>query len=407
MAGPLKDIRILDLTRVLAGPWCTQILADLGAEVIKIERPGMGDDTRHWGPPWLVDADGNETAESGYFLSTNRGKHSVTVDISTAKGQEIIRALAAKSDVVIENFKVGGLRKQGLDHQSLCAIDPSLIYVSITGFGQTGPLAAQPGYDYLVQARGGLMSVTGVPDEMPGAGPQRVGVAIGDITTGLYAAIAILAALNHRTATGQGQYIDLSLLDTQVGWLANQALNYFLSGVAPTRTGEWHPNLAPYQPFPTMDEPVIIAVGNNNQFAKLCRFIGRGELAADEKFATNPARVKNRAALIPLLSEEIAKKPSAYWLQHLPTQGVPACPVNTIDKVFDEPQIKHRGIKIELDHTSGVKTPGLANPIQFSKTKIDYNKAPPMLGEDTDFVLAKVLDLTPAEIARLHDDGVL
>ncbi|MDH3379767.1 MAG: CoA transferase, partial [Gammaproteobacteria bacterium] len=323
MSGPLQGVRVLDLSRVLAGPWCTQLMADLGAEVIKVERPGAGDDTRHWGPPWLKDRAGRDTGESAYFLSANRGKQSITVDISNPDGQQLIRDLAAESDVFIENFKVGGLAAKGLGADDLLALNPRLIYLSITGFGQSGPMAAQPGYDYLIQAMGGLMSITGVEDGAPGAGPQRVGVAISDLTTGLYGAVGILSALFHREQSGRGQHIDLALLDTQVGWLANQAMNYFVGGEVPMRTGAQHPNLAPYQPFEAGDQPVIIAVGNNGQFQQLCQCIERPELIDDERFRTNPLRVQNRTALERVLQAEIRKHPAAYWLERLPARGVP------------------------------------------------------------------------------------
>lgn len=402
MSGPLKGIKVLDMTRVLAGPWCTQILADLGAEVIKIERPGVGDDTRHWGPPWLKDEDGNETREASYYMSANRGKKSVTVDIGAPEGAAIVKEIAAKSDIFIENFKAGGLAAKGLGYDDLKAINPALIYISITGFGQTGPMADQPGYDYLVQAIGGLMSITGVADGEPGAGPQRVGLAVGDLTSGMYATIGILAALHHRTNTGQGQYIDLALLDTQVGWLANQAQNYFLSGKSPVRTGAWHPNLAPYQPFAASDGPVIIAVGNDGQFAKLCAFIGKPELAQDARFATNPDRNTNRAALAAEIQEAIAHHPRAYWLENLPAKGVPCSPINTIAQAFAEPQVQHRGMKIDLPHPLSGTAPGVANPLKFSETPIEYTHAPPTLGQHTSEVLREVLGQNADAIAALQ-----
>jgi crotonobetainyl-CoA:carnitine CoA-transferase CaiB-like acyl-CoA transferase len=407
MSGPLKGLKVLDMSRVMAGPWCTQILSDLGAEVIKIERPGTGDDTRHWGPPWLKDKDGNDTREASYYMSANRGKKSVAIDIGTPEGAELVRELAAKADIFVENFKVGGLAKKGLAYDDLKAENPALIYVSITGFGQTGPMASQPGYDYLVQAIGGLMSITGVADGEPGAGPQRVGMAVGDLTSGMYATIGVLAALHHRTNTGLGQYIDLALLDTQVGWLANQAQNYFLSGKSPVRTGAWHPNLAPYQPFNASDGPVIIAVGNDGQFAKLCAFIGKPGLATDERFAITPSRNANRAVLADEIQAVVAQHPRAYWLENLPAQGVPCSPINNIEQTFAEPQVQHRGMKIDLPHTLAGTAPGIANPLNFSETPIEYTTAPPLLGEHTDEVLRAVLGQSEDDIATLHDQNIV
>lgn len=391
MAGPLSGLRVLDMTRILAGPTMTQILADLGAEIIKIERPGVGDDTRQWGPPWLKDEDGMETGEAGYYLSANRGKHSVALDISDPDDARKVRQLAAKSDFFVENFKVGGLRKYGLDYDSLKAENPGLIYLSITGFGQTGPDAAQPGYDYLIQARAGLMSITGHEDGAPGAGPMRVGVATSDLQTGLMGTIGVLAALHHRHETGEGQYIDLALLDTQVAGLVNQGFNHLMTRKVPGRTGDWHPNLAPYQPFPARDHPFVIAVGNDTQFRDLCRVIGREELADDPRFSTNPSRNDNRAVLADAISNETVRHDAAHWLDVLPAANVPACPINTIDQVFEDEQVKARGMAIELDHPLSGKVPGIANPLKFSKTPIAYHKAPPMLGEDTGAVLRRVL----------------
>lgn len=407
VAGPLNGIRVLDLSRVLAGPWCTQILADLGAEVIKIERPGVGDETRQWGPPWLADGDGATTGESAYYLGCNRGKHSVTVDMSRDEGREILVQLAARSDVVIENFKTGGLAEKGLGYTDLAAVNPALIYCSITGFGQTGPKAEDPGYDYLIQGMGGLMSITGIADGEPGAGPQRVGVAVSDLTTGMYAAIAILAALHHRTATGQGQHIDMALLDTQVGWLANQAMNYLVGGRVPQRTGAQHPNLVPYQPFPTSDGFVIIAVGNDGQFRRLCEVLGCAELATDARFATNPDRILNRRPLVAALEKITPSRDSAAWMQALNAANVPCGPINTIAEVFEDPQVRHRGMKIELDHALGVKVPGIASPMKFSATPVEYHKAPPLLGEDTESVLHRILGRSTAEIAGLRDKKVI
>lgn len=407
MAGPLTGLRVLDLSRVMAGPWCTQILADMGAEVIKVERPVSGDDTRHWGPPWLEDRDGNETRESAYYLSANRGKHSVTVDMGQPEGQALIRELAAQSDILVENFKSGGLARKGLDYATLEAIHPGLIYCSITGFGQTGPMAALAGYDYLIQAQGGLMSITGAADGEPGAGPQRVGMAVADLTTGMNATIAILGALHHRHLTGEGQYIDMALLDVQVSWLANQAQNYFCSGTPPTRTGEYHPNLVPYQPFPTADgEKVIIAIGNDGQFQRFCQAVGRPELAEDPRFATNPERVRHRLELVPIMVEITRSRAAAEWIALLGEIAVPCGPIQNIAQVFDDPQVKAREMKIELESRHG-PVPGVANPIKYSRTQLEYRKAPPALGEDTEAVLARLLGKAPAEIAGLRQRGVI
>ena len=405
--SPLAGIRVLDLTRVLAGPWCTQNLADLGAEVIKIERPLKGDDTREWGPPFLKDKAGKETRESAYFLSANRGKHSVTVDITKEAGRDLVRDLARKSDVLIENYKVGDLAAKGLGYEDIATINPRIIYCSITGFGQTGPRANEPGYDYLAQGMGGFMSITGVADNEPGAGPQRAGLAVADLTTGMYSVIGILAALRHRDATGRGQRLDMALLDTQVGWLANQAQNYFVGGEVPTRTGSWHPNLAPYQPFKTSDGYVILAVGNDLQFGRLCNFLGLPGLIGDQRFATNPARVANRIALAEALEVATAGKPSAHWLAELPRAGVPCGAVNTIDKVFEEPQVIHRGMKVTLDHTAAGPIPAVALPIKFSESVVAYELPPPMLGEHNEDVLSRVLGLDAAKIAELKSDKVI
>lgn len=407
MSGPLSGIRVLDLSRVMAGPWCTQILADLGAEVIKIERPGLGDDTRHWGPPWLKDEQGNPTKQSAYYLSANRGKHSVTVDIGSQEGQTLIRELAIECDVLVENFKTGGLDKKGLGYADMAKINPGLVYCSVTGFGHTGPMASDAGYDYLIQAQSGLMSITGVADGQPGAGPQRVGMAVADLTTGMNAVIAILSAIHHRTKTGEGQHIDMALLDVQVSWLANQALNYFCSGKVPGRTGEYHPNLAPYQPFPTEDGQVIIAVGNDGQFQRLCKALGCPEMAEDVRFATNPQRVLHREEMVGKICERTRARSSREWMDDLVSVHVPCGPIQNIAEVFDDPQVKARDMKIELEHPQLGKVPGIANPIKFSKTQQTYRKAPPLLGEDTESVLQRLLNKSPEDIALLRAGGVL
>ncbi|NWG29966.1 MAG: CoA transferase [Rhodocyclaceae bacterium] len=404
--GALAGLKVLDLSRVLAGPWASMQLADLGAEVIKVERPGSGDDTRHWGPPWLKDEAGGETRESAYYLCCNRNKRSLTVDFTQAEGQAIVRRLAAQADVVIENFKVGGLKAYGLDYASLKAVNPRLIYCSITGFGQDGPYAARPGYDFLIQAMGGLMSLTGRADGEPGAGPQKVGVALTDILTGLYATIGILAALQHREKTGQGQYLDLALLDVQVASLANQAMNYLVSSVAPKRLGNAHPNIVPYQDFPSADGDFIIAVGNDGQFARLAAALGHPEWATDARFATNAARVANRAVLIPQIRQATVMKTTAEWIAALEAVNVPCGPINDLARVFADPQVVHRGLRIELPQPGLGAVPQVASPMRLSATPVDYRHAPPLLGADTDAILAE-LGYDSAYIARLREAGVI
>lgn len=388
--GALAGVRVLDLSRVLAGPWATQMLADLGAEVIKIERPGTGDDTRQWGPPFTTRTDGSP-GDAAYFLCANRGKKSVELDMASPEGADAIRALVATCDVVVENFKVGGLAKYGLDHAALAAINPRLVYCSITGFGQTGPRAAQAGYDYMIQAMGGLMSVTGQPDGSPGAEPMKVGVAVVDLATGLYASNAILAALLHARATGQGQHIDIALFDVQAAMLANQATNWFVSGVAPTRMGNAHPNLVPYQPFPCSDGMVVIAVGNDGQFRALCGALGAEALAGDDRFATNAGRIARRAEAVVVLSTLTSSLTMAELMGRLEAAGVPCGPVNTVDQVFAEPQAIHRGLEVEqarADLSGPVRT--VASPIRMSVTPVAYDRPPPALGQDTAEVLAEL-----------------
>ncbi len=407
MGGPLGHVRVLELSRVLAGPWAAQTLADLGASVIKVEKPGAGDDTRSYAPPYAANRDGSQSSESAYFLSTNRGKRSVTIDFIHPEGQKLVQALAAKSDVVIENFKVDGLAKYGLDYPSLQPLNPGLIYCSITGFGQTGPYRHKPGYDFMIQGIGGLMSITGEPDQRPGGGPMKVGVAVADIFTGLYAAIAILGALAHRDRTGAGQYIDLALLDTQVAVLANQAMNYLVTGVAPQRLGNAHPNIVPYQVFAASDGHIIVAVGNENQFARMCEVIGRPELASDARFATNASRVNNRDELIAILQGIFAARTMRDWLESLERAGVPCGPINTVADVFADPQVQARGLKLDLPHPSIGLVPSVANPIKYSATPISYSSAPPMLGADTDEILREMLGVPPEEIARLRKAGIV
>jgi len=401
--GALSHLRVLDLSRVLAGPWAGQLLADLGAEVIKVEKPGEGDDTRRWGPPFLKDRDGRDSQESAYYLSTNRGKRSVAIDITQARGQELVRQLAAQCDVVLENFKVGGLAKYGLDYASLKAAKPDIVYCSITGFGQDGPYANRAGYDFLVQGMGGLMSLTGEA----GGEPMKVGVALTDIFTGMYASVAILAALAHRDRTGQGQHVDMALLDVQVAVLANQASNYLVGGIIPERLGNSHPNIVPYQAFPTADGHVILAVGNDSQFQRFCAVAGCPALAEDPRFATNAARVQNREILVPMLKANLASRPSAQWIEMLEAVGVPCGPINNLAQVFDNPQIRHRGMVAHMDHPVSGSVDVLANPIRLSETPVTYDRPPPQLGADTQDVLSRLLGLDQETVAALAADGVV
>ncbi|PVY81393.1 formyl-CoA transferase [Cupriavidus alkaliphilus] len=405
--GALSHLRVLDLTRVLAGPWCAQNLADFGADVIKIERPGAGDDTRTWGPPWLKDEDGRDTAEAAYYLAANRNKRSVTCDISTPEGQQIVRDLAAQSDVVLENYKVGQLKKYGLDYESLRQVKPDLIYCSVTGFGQTGPYAARPGYDFIIQGMGGFMSLTGERDDLPGGGPQKAGVAISDLMTGQYATIAVLAALAHRDRTGEGQYIDMALLDVQVAMLANMNTNYLASGQAPRRWGNAHPNIVPYQTFQAADGWIIVAVGNDGQFRKFVTDGGMPGLADDPRFATNPQRVANRDVLVPILAEMVRPRTRAQWIRDLEAAGVPCGPINTLDDVFEDDQVKARGLRVDLPHPSAGEVKLVGSPIKMSATPPQALRHPPLLGEHTDTVLAETLGYSAAQIAALRAKGVL
>lgn len=406
-SGALSHIRVLDLSRVLAGPTAGQILADLGAEVIKIERPGRGDDTRHWGPPWLNDAQGNPTAESAYFLSANRGKKSVAVDIARPEGQHVVRQLAARSDIVLENFRTGALARYGLNYASLAEHNRRLIHCSITGFGETGPYAARPGYDFLIQGMAGLMSITGEPDEVAGGGPQKVGVALADVMTGLYAVIAVLAALAEREMSGEGQHIDLALFDVQVASLANQAMNYLVSGKTPRRLGNAHPNIVPYQAFATADGHFILAVGNDDQFRRLCESIDVPEIADDERFATNATRVRHRDELIPILQTVFEQKPKAQWLQRLEAAGVPCGPINRIDEVFADPQVNARKMKVEAPHPLSGTVPLVGSPLKLSRTPPAEAVAPPTLGQHTEEVLCGELGLDRVEFDRLLREGIV
>jgi formyl-CoA transferase len=407
MPTALGHIRVLDLSRVLAGPWCSQNLADLGAEVIKIERPGLGDDTRAWGPPYAPDADGKPTDEAAYYLSANRGKRSVTVDIAHPEGQQLLREMVRDCDVVIENFKVGQLKRYGLDYEALKAIKPDLVYCSITGFGQDGPYAHRAGYDFLIQGMGGLMSVTGERDELPGGGPQKAGVALTDLMTGMYATVAVLAALTHRDRTGEGQHIDMSLLDTQVAMLANVGSNYLNSGKRPKRWGNAHANIVPYQTFACADGHIIVAAGNDGQYQKFVQAGGRPELATDDRFATNPLRVKHRDVLVPLLDAMVRERGRDEWIALLEEHGVPCGPINNLDEVFENEQVLARGMQVDLPHPVAGKVKLVRSPMKMSATPATSELAPPLLGQHTDEVLAEVLGKSGEEIAALRARGVL
>lgn len=405
--GALSHVRVLDLSRVLAGPWCTQNLADMGAEVIKIERPGVGDDTRGWGPPWLKDAQGRDTTDSTYFAAANRGKRSITVDIAGADGQALVRQLAAKSDVVVENYKVGDLARYGLGYGHLRQVNPGLVYCSISGYGQTGPSAHKPGYDFVFQGIGGLMSITGERDDLPGGGPQKVGVAIADVLTGMYATIAILAALNARSVTGAGQYIDMALLDCIVALGGNQVTGFFASGKVPHRYGNAHASLVPYQVFDSSDGQVIVAVGNDAQWQRYCEAIGRTDLAGDVRYARVSGRIVGREALIPELARTMKTDTTANWIARLEAVGVPCGPVNDYRQTFEDPQVRHRGLRVDVPRADGALAATIASPLRLASTPPVYERAPPVLGQDTDAVLAGVLGKTEAEIADLRNRGVV
>lgn len=387
MPGPLSHIRVLDLSRIMAGPWCGQVLADLGADVIKIERAGAGDDTRQWGPPFLTDSEGQSVGDAGYFLCVNRGKRSVELDLKSEKGQAAIKALAATSDILLENFKTGTLDKLGLGYESLAEINPRLIYCSITGFGLDGPKASDAAYDFMIQGMGGLMSVTGASDDDPGGGPQKVGVPIIDIMTGMYGAIGVLAALSHRDESGVGDHIDLAMLDVSVAMLANQTMNYLLSDKVPVRRGNRHPNIQPQNVYPVKDGHIVLAVGNDNQFQKFADVIGRPELANDSKFATNAARVENLDALESILCESLAKQTVSTWVDLFSEAGVPSGPINTIDKVFTEPQVKHRKMLRDLPHPKSGSVKQVISPLNFKRSPLEFNVPPPTLGQHTHEVL--------------------
>ncbi|MGD9944884.1 MAG: CaiB/BaiF CoA transferase family protein [Burkholderiaceae bacterium] len=403
----LDGVRVLDFSRVLAGPWCTQNLGDLGAEIIKVERPGIGDDTRSWGPPWLSDGDGKATHDSAYYASTNRGKRSITLDVSKPEGRDVAIELARRSQVFVENFKVGDLARYGLDYESLRKVNPALIYCSITGYGQDGPEAHKPGYDFIFQGMGGLMSITGERDELPGGGPQKVGIAVVDVLTGMYATVAILAALRHAERTGQGQRLDIALLDTVVAFGANQLVAYMVSGKVPQRYGNAHANVSPYNVFATADGHMILAVGNDSQWQGCCRAIGRPDLASDERFRKTSGRTQHRDALIPDLSAHLKTRPTAHWTAALEREGVPCGPINDYSQVLQEPQIIHRGLRVDLLRGDGGSSPSVRSPLRLSATPARHQKGPPLLGEHTDEVLADVLELDEAARTRLRQAGAI
>jgi formyl-CoA transferase len=403
----LEGIRVLDLTRVLAGPWAAQNLADLGAEVIKVERPGEGDDTRRWGPPWLKDREGRDTKEAAYYLAANRGKRSLTLDIAKPEGQAVARELAAKCDVVMENFKVGDLKRYGLDFASLSAKDPRLVYCSITGFGQTGPYAERPGYDFIIQGMGGLMSITGERDDLPGGGPQKVGVAVSDLFTGLFASNAIVAALFHRERTGAGQYIDLALLDCQVAMLANMNTSYLASGEPPVRLGNAHQSIVPYQVFQASDGYFIVAVGNDTQYVRFCDALETPALATDPRYATNPERVRNRDALVAQIASLVVRRPAAEWLERLEAAEVPCGPIRNLAEVFADEHVIARGLEVRVPHADAGQVRLVANPMRFSATPVSYEAPPPRLGEHTDDILAQVLGYDAQQIRELRARSVV
>jgi crotonobetainyl-CoA:carnitine CoA-transferase CaiB-like acyl-CoA transferase len=406
MAGQLSHIRVLDMSRILAGPWCGQLLADLGADVIHTERPRVGDDTRSWGPPFLKDTQGQDTKESAYYLAVNRGKRSITLSLDKPEGQRIVRALAARSDILLENFKVDTLARFGLDYESLKAVNPRLIYCSITGFGQSGPKREVAAYDFAVQAMGGLMSVTGERDSRPGGGPQKVGVPIVDLMTGMYSAVAVLAALARREVSGTGEYIDIGMLDVQVAMLSNQAMNYLTSGRTPQRTGTAHPNIQPQDIFACRDGNIVLAVGNDAQFVKLCELLGQPQLGSDERFAKNAARVRNQEILTPLLAAEFARRDRASLVDALEAAGVPCGPINSVPEVFAEPQVKHRQMLIDVPHPLSATVPLVASPMRFTESPLTHERAPPLLGEQTDEILREI-GIEPEEIRSLRALGIV
>jgi len=407
MAGPLAHLTILDLSRVLAGPWCTQLLADLGATVIKVEKPGSGDDTRAWGPPFLKDIGGNETDEAAYYLACNRGKLSVAIDFTKPEGRDLVLALAARSDAFVENFKVGGLARHGLDYACVAKRNPGIVYASITGFGQDGPYKDRAGYDFIIQGMSGFMSVTGEHDDAPGGGPQKAGVAITDLMTGMYASVALLAALVHRDRTGEGQWIDACLFDSSVAMMAVMNMNYLVGGAPPQRAGNAHQNIVPYQVFACADAHVILAVGNDGQFRKFCGVAKMPHWALDDRFATNAARVRHRATLVPMIEPVMRARTQSAWLAALEEAGVPCGPINRLDQVFDDPQVKARGMRLDLPHPRAGSVPGVRAPLRMSRTPPVYAAPPPLLGEHSRAVLNDRLGIDEATLAGLVDRGVV
>jgi crotonobetainyl-CoA:carnitine CoA-transferase CaiB-like acyl-CoA transferase len=403
---PLSGLLVVDLSRILAGPWCTQLLADLGARVVKIEKPGEGDDTRRWGPPFLRDRTGRETQESAYYLACNRGKESLALDFTRPGGREILFRLLSRADVLVENFKAGGLAKYGLSHADLAPRFPRLVYCSITGFGQSGPYAERPGYDAAIQALGGLMSITGERDDRPGGGPQKVGVAVADLMAGMYAAVAILAALRERDRTGRGTHLDVSLLDCQVAWLANQASNYLIGGIVPKREGTAHPNIVPYQAFACADGHLMLAVGNDAQFARFAALVGHPEWAKDPRFSTNPARVAHREALVAAIATVLRQRPRVVWLEALSAAGVPAAPINDLSEVFADPQVRARALVQHLEHPAAGPIPLVRQPVLFDGQALFSERPPPRLGEHGEAILRE-LGHGPAELARMREEGVI
>ena len=406
-AGALSHIRVLDLSRILAGPWCTQNLADMGAEVIKVERPGTGDDTRAWGPPWVRDGEGGDTADSTYYAAANRGKKSITVDIAKEAGQALVRGLAAKSDVVIENYKIGDLKRYGLDYDTLSRINPGLVYCSITGYGQDGPSAHKPGYDFVFQALGGLMSITGENDELPGGGPQKVGIAIADVITGMYATIAILSALQHRTVSGRGQYIDMALLDCIVALGGNQVTGYFANGKVPHRYGNAHASLVPYQVFAVADGEIVVAVGNDKQWQQYCAAIERPDLAEDPRWTKVTGRITGRRDLVPELARTMLTRKRDDWIARLEAHGVPCGPINDYAQVFQDPQVRHRGLRVDIPKADGGIVSTIASPLRLAATPPVYDRPPPTLGDSTDAVLRELLGCSEKDIAAYRRDGIV
>ena len=407
MQGALANIRVLDLSRILAGPWCTQNMADLGAEVIKVERPRHGDDTRHWGPPWRRDVAGNDTPDSTYYVSTNRNKKSITIDIAKPEGQSLIRELAAQSDVLIENYKVGDLARYGLGYEDIRKINPGIIYCSITGYGQTGPSSYRPGYDFVFQGEGGLMSITGERDDLPGGGPQKVGIAVVDVLTGMYASVAILAALNARSLSGTGQYIDMALMDCAVAFGSNQIVNHMVTGNIPARYGNAHANMVPYQVFATRNGHMIVAAGNDSQWQKFCVAIDNPGLANDERYKLGPGRLKHRAELVPELERIMRTRSTEEWLERMEKGGIPSGAINNYQQVFANPQVQHRRLWVNIPNADGGVTPTVASPLRLSDTPVEYRMPPPTLGQHTQEVLRTVLSKTSDEIERLSASGVI